>query len=251
MADAAYDVIWCTPEHARRAMGLLRQLSHTEIILRGIDGMHGVRVNPKAPMPRDAQGSYAGDVGCCLMPNWLGSEALAACMGEVVTPHDDQPQHVNMASICKSIEILERGEKGETILAGGMFAPGIEDSPDVVRCVAIQAKREQHAREQGEAIDAKFLEVLAAKALVRWTLPTLRLLRWMHDILWRRWVSRPLAILCSFAMIVVGLLFYLLPLAYVGARARARKVRRAARLLLPFDPYLEAMQVLSGTRYRS
>jgi hypothetical protein len=248
----AYDVIWCAPEHAMRAMGLLRQLTHTEIILRGIDGMHGLRVNPKAPMPRDSYGTYCGDIGVCVMPNWLGSEAISNRMGEVMTPQNDEFQHVNLAPICRTIEILERGERGETILAGGLFAHGIEDSPDVVRCIAIQAKREQHTREQSEAIDAGFFEVLSAKVILLAAGSIMRPLKNMSEALWRRWILRPLALPAYACLALAGLVLYGPTMAYLYACARARKVQRLARLALPFDPYLEAMQVLpSRARYRS
>ena len=183
------------------------------------------------------------------MPNWLGSEAISNRMGEVMTPQNDEFQHVNLAPICRTIEILERGERGETLLAGGLFAHGIEDSPDVVRCIAIQAKREQYTREQSEAIDAGFFEVLAAKILLA-AGSIMRPLKIMSEALWCRWILRPLALPAYACLALAGLALYGPTMAYIYARARARKVRRLARLALPFDPYREAMQVLAGTRYR-
>ena len=238
MFTVEYDCVWCCPSHSREALALLRKLTKTEIMARGLEGMRGLRVNVAAPMPADSSGRFDGAIGAFVMRNFLGSLGLSAMTGEVSA--GGAAQRVRMADVCRKIEVLAQDDQGKPLMVGGIFIERLEqDHMEVMRNIPIQQAIETNARIDADIGNASYCEVLAAKAIMfvlnRIVGPVIRALSFCK-------VARFFATVFCVCLTI--------PLAPAGWFLQRCKDRREARrwdmLSGPFDPIGEAQSAMGA-----
>jgi hypothetical protein len=238
MFTVEYDCVWCYPSHSREALAMLRKLTKTEIMARGIEGMRGLRVNVAAPMPADSSGRFDGAIGAFVMRNFLGSLGLSAMTGEVSA--GGAAQRVRMADVCRKIEVLAQDDQGKSLMVGGIFIDRLEqDHMEVMKHIPIQQAIETNAKMDAEIGNASYFEVLLAKLIMfvlnRMVGPVIRALSFCR-------VARFFA-----TVFCVCLTLPLAPAGWFLKRCKdKREDRRWEMLSGPFDPIAEAQSAMSA-----
>jgi hypothetical protein len=217
---------------------MLRKLTKTEIMARGIEGMRGLRVNVAAPMPADSSGRFDGSFGALVMRNFLGSLGLSAMTGEVLA--GGAAQRVRMADVCRKIEVLAQDGQGRPLMVGGIFIERLEqDHMEVMKHIPIQQAIETNARMDVEFGNASYCEVLLAKLIMfvlnRMVGPVIRALSFCK-------VARFFA-----TVFCVCLTIPLAPAGWFLQRCKdKREDRRWEMLSGPFDPIAEAQTAMGA-----
>jgi hypothetical protein len=217
---------------------MLRKLTKTEIMARGIEGMRGLRVNVAAPMPADSSGRFDGAIGAFVMRNFLGSLGLSAMTGEVSA--GGAAQRVRMADVCRKIEVLAQDDQGKSLMVGGIFIDRLEqDHMEVMKHIPIQQAIETNAKMDAEIGNASYFEVLLAKLIMfvlnRMVGPVIRALSFCR-------VARFFA-----TVFCVCLTLPLAPAGWFLKRCKdKREDRRWEMLSGPFDPIAEAQSAMSA-----
>lgn len=248
MSDrVVYDIVWCAPSHEEQALGIVRRLSYAEITMRGLVGMRGLRVYPAAPMPQDDRGVYAGDVGECIMTNWLGSEAITSAPTAITRPNYTARQTIAAATLCERIDILERSSNGRPLLVGGILRSDVFTRADVQDAAYRQARQERANVDKMRVHDADRSEVFVAKvaqfANQYGARPIACIATWLSDSAWTRIFAIVLAIIATIIMWITELP----AVAYISLRAKVRARKRWRKLSDPFNPFSEARAAVANS----
>jgi len=239
-----YDVVWCTSENEAEALTMVKRLTKSEISMRGLDGMHGYRVGPSAPLPADSDGRFCGVVGSCIMRNASGSAALAGDIGGVFAPDDDSTQRVALSKYIQYFDIIRFDKQGKASLIGGSFRPDLMSLPEFASAFKTQTRAEQHTKRHSVAMDAGLVEIFLVRFATmtrRLCVPVGRLLKWIASIRYLGWVAIPPSLILFVALLCVDA-----PALFAcGLMRRVRASRRWNALDLDFDPFSTARSAMS------
>lgn len=237
-----YDIVWCATSHEEQALAIVRRLSRTEIAMRGLWGMQGLRVYPSAPIPHDEKGTYCGATGECVMTNWLGSITIATAPTSIVRNDPTERQTIQAAALCRRIDVLERDADERPLLVGGLLRDEVFNVPDEAYQ---QARNERANYEAARVQDADASEVAMAKLASFAKQYIARPIGALAACASRyRW-TRPLAVVLAILATAVLWGTEIPAVGYIVARAKYRHHKKWKRLAASFSPFNEARSAVA------